>query len=101
MKPSSPSPPAHTEIPITRCAVCGRNHVNRQTLTAGLVAYVSSYALSSIYTFHSRGGILPRPIGRRNGSPRWSACDVAAWIENELPAEKLEPVKGRRSGGAA
>lgn len=101
METSSPSPPVHPELPIGHCAACSRDHVRRPTLTAGDVAYVSSYALSSIYTFHSRGGILPKPIGRRNGSPRWSACDVAAWIAGELPADKLEPVKSRRSGGAA
>lgn len=91
-------PPSEPDISMAACDVCGKTHPRRPTLTPALVAWVSSYALSSIYTFRSRGGILPKPVKRAGGSPRWSACDIALWLAGELPAERLDPVRPGRNG---
>ena len=76
------------------CPACGYLHPRKPTLTTAELAYLSSYAKASIHTFHSRGGILPKPAMNGRGNPRWSSCSVARWLNGTLSEGEIEPVRG-------
>ena len=79
------------------CPSCGLLHPKKPTLTTSEVAYLSSYAKASIHTFHSRGGVLPKPAMNGRGNPRWSSCQVARWLHGNLPPEDIEPLREKRA----
>lgn len=81
------------QLELFPCPSCGYLHPRKPTLTPDEVAYLTAYALSSIYTYHSRGGILPKPVRNGRGNPRWSACTIARWLHGTLPPEDLQPVR--------
>ena len=83
------------ELDLVRCPRCQREHSRKTLLTYPEIASYTRFAISSLYAFHSRGGILPRPFGRKNGNPRWSSCAIAAWIAGELAPEDVEPPRAR------
>ena len=76
------------------CPACGLLHPKKLTLTTAEVAYLSSYTKASIHTFHSRGGILPKPAMNGRGNPRWSSCAIARWLNGTLPADQIESRRG-------
>ncbi|MEO6326253.1 MAG: hypothetical protein ABIT01_05635 [Thermoanaerobaculia bacterium] len=80
-------------LELLHCPSCGYLHPHKPTLTPSEVAFVTSYATASIYTYHSRGGILPRPVRNGRGNPRWSACAIARWLAGTLPPEDIQPVR--------
>jgi len=82
-----------SDLETAVCAACGFLHPRKPTLTPSEVAFLSSYKVSSIHTFHSRGGILPKPAMNGRGNPRWSSCQVARWINGTLPASDIEPIR--------
>lgn len=92
--PSTESGPAALEL--RECPGCGLLHPKKPTLTPAEVAYLTAFALSSIYTYHSRGGILPKTVRNGRGNPRWSACAIAKWLHGVLPEDELQPVREAR-----
>ncbi len=91
--PPTESGPA--ALDLRECPGCGLLHPKKPTLTPSEVAYLTAYALSSIYTYHSRGGILPKPVRNGRGNPRWSACAIARWLHGTLSPDELQPVRMR------
>lgn len=91
--------PPDPALVVGSCSECGEVHWTRRTLTAPLLAVVTGYSITTIYTLKSRGGTLPKPvvfgaIGQaRPQAPRWSSCDISAWMHGTLPPEKLQPVR--------
>ena len=79
------------DLDLHVCPACNLLHPRKPTLTSGEVAFLSSYKRSSIFTFHSRGGVLPKPAMNGRGNPRWSSCQVARWLNGTLPESDLEP----------
>lgn len=91
--PSDPSLPA---LELIHCPSCGFLHPRKPTLVPAEVAYVTAYSLATVYTYHSRGGILPRPVRNGRGNPRWSACAIARWLHGVLTPDELQPVRPAR-----
>lgn len=95
-RPDLPPPTQHSDLDLFVCPLCGLLHPKKLMLTTAEVAFLSSYTKASIHTFHSRGGILPKPAMNGRGNPRWSACSVARWLNGTLPSNEIEPKRGTR-----
>lgn len=86
-EPTSPTPP------VVWSPQAPTDPMRRYTVTVAIFANMASLSPSTIRTYHSRGGILPKPVGYRGRRPIWLTTDVIAWIGNSLPAEKIEPLR--------
>lgn len=92
----SPEP----ELEVRRCDRCGLDHPIKTLLTYPEIARFTRFAIASLYAYHSRGAVLPRPYGRKNGNPRWTSCSIAKWIAGQLAPEDVEPSReARRAAG--
>lgn len=90
-------PPASATPDLMSCPSCSHLHAKKMALTPAEVGQATSYATASIYTFHSRGGILPKPLRNGRGNPRWSTCAIARWLHGTLPPEDVEPLRAKRA----
>lgn len=81
------------ELVIKHCERCGLDHPTKAVLTYPEIASFTRFAVASLYSYHSRGGSMPRPYGRKNGNPKWSSCSIAKWIAGRLTPEEVEPAR--------
>lgn len=88
--------PTRPHLELFQCPSCGFLHPRKPTLVPAEVAYVTAYSLATVYTYHSRGGILPKPVRNGRGNPRWSACAIARWLHGALAPDELQPVRPAR-----
>jgi len=93
---TTPSESTLSALEFIHCPSCGFLHPRKPTLVPSEVAYVTAYSLATVYTYHSRGGILPRPVRNGRGNPRWSACAIARWLHGVLTPDELQPVRSAR-----
>lgn len=88
---SPPNPP-----PMAWCPKCQVEHPAMFTVGVVIFAWMASLSPASVYSYHSRGGILPMPLGRPGGSPKWLTCEVVSWLAGRLPPDKIEPVRSKK-----
>lgn len=91
------SPPASTALETAFCTTCGETHARKLTLTVPEFAEIARLSVSTIHTYRSRG-LLPRPIGRPGGNPRWTSCVVSQFLHGTLPAELMDTPRKARGG---
>ena len=92
MDTTTPNP---IDLDLITCPRCQRQHPKKLLLTYPEIAALVRLSVATLYSYHSRGGILPRPKGRPNGNPKWSSCAIAAWLEGDLSPADLEPCKAQ------
>jgi len=94
MRHQDESPPP--ALRMIHCPDCEERHPEEPFLTPALVAAYTKYSLATIYTYISRGGILPKPVGYRGGNVRFRSCAICRWMTGRLTPDEVQPVRTRK-----